>query len=91
MRRQVRGPFQPKQAQALEAAFAGICRRAQALEDRLRGLELALEVKGLSTKTRRAFREEAIAERHLEASCFPDQSSIHEELTGILAGESVGA
>jgi hypothetical protein len=54
-------------------------------------LELALEVKGLSTKTRRAFREEAIAERHLEASCFPDQSSIHEELTGILAGESVGA
>jgi hypothetical protein len=85
MRSRARGPFPEKQRRALEIAFARICNRAQALEDRVRALELALEVKGLSTQVRRDFREDAIAERQLEVLVFPDQGSVREELVDILS------
>ena len=91
MRDRARGPFTKKQQEALEGALATICLRAQALEDRARALELALEVIGLSTQARRAFVETAIAERNFERLVFSEQGSVREDLAEILAGEPVNA
>jgi uncharacterized protein (DUF2336 family) len=89
--RRVRGPFSEKQQQVLAAVLGRFCGRALILEDRVRALELALEKKGLSTQARIAFREDAVAERHLEGLCFPDQGSVHRDLAEILAGKSLDA